>query len=373
VIFRRNFNAVKRSIGQDTFPKLLSLLKLEKFVTLNKTDWVFRFHGVDGDGSEIWLLGLDDKERVDKILGMEFSTIYMNECSEIPWATVEKAFSRLAENNPKLKNRAYFDCNPPSKSHWTYRAFIQKVNPETRIAWVNPDFWQFMQLNPGDNKENLPDGYIENVLMSLSSKNKQRFYNGEWSEDTENALWKHEWIDSNRVTVIPEGLTRIVIGVDPAVTNSQNSDSTGIVVAGRKGDHYYVIDDRTMKSTPEEWAKEVDLAYHYHQADRIIVETNNGGALLRSLFKSTNRLLPITEVFAKRAKILRAEPISAMYQRGEVSHVGEFPDLEDQMCSFAGIDGEDSPDNLDAAVYALTALTGQFGTVTQVSGHFGVF
>ncbi|MDR1269503.1 MAG: phage terminase large subunit [Planctomycetaceae bacterium] len=374
VIFRRNFNAVKRSIGQDTFPKLISMLKINEFITLNKTDWVFHFHGCEGEGSEIWLLGLDDKERVDKILGMEFATIFMNECSEIPWETVEKAYSRLAEKHEtKLKNRAYFDCNPPSKSHWTHRAFISQINPATKIAWPKPELWQCMRLNPDDNTENLPEGYIDNSLKSLSSKNQLRFYKGEWQDDTENALWKRSLIDATRVTSFPDDLRRIVIAVDPAVTYSEGSDYTGIVVAGRKENHYYVMDDRTMKSSPEEWARVVDLLYHQYSADRVVVETNNGGSLLRSLFKSTNRMLPITEVFAKRSKILRAEPIAAMYERGEVSHVGEFTDLEDQMCSYTGLDSEGSPDNLDALVYALTALSDQIGNVTQISGHFGVF
>lgn len=374
-ILRRNFNTVRSSIGMDTMLKVINLQQMQGFVSLNKSDWIFSVHGCEGEGSEIWLLGLDDKERADKVLGMEFSTLYFNECSEISWGSVETANSRLAQNVPRLKNRAYFDCNPPSKSHWAYRAFIQKVNPESRISWIYPDEWQSMRMNPHDNAENLPEGYIDGTLSSLSIKKRQRFLYGEWSDDAENALWKRDMIDQHRVDRVPDDLERIVVAVDPAVTNTENSDSTGIVVAGRKmiGDvyHFYVLADGTMKGTPEQWSAKVQYFFREYQADNVIVETNNGGDLVILVLRNTNRDMPISTVHARRGKILRAEPISGIYEQGRVHHVGEFLDLEDQMCCYTGAENEESPDNLDAMVYAIMELSEGAGIVSGGDFSFG--
>jgi phage terminase large subunit len=136
-ILRFRFNAVKASIVYDTFPKVMELCFPDVRASLNKSDWFAEF----GNGSQIWFGGLDDKERTEKILGQEYVTIFLNECSQIPWASRNIAVTRLAqkavsviEGRPPvpLPLKMYYDENPPDKGHWTYRYFVQRVDPETR-------------------------------------------------------------------------------------------------------------------------------------------------------------------------------------------------------------------------------------------------
>jgi predicted phage terminase large subunit-like protein len=136
---------------------------------------------------------------------------------------------------------------------------------------------------------------------------------------------------------------------------------------GRNGadSHYYVLEDCTMKGSPNEWAKAVTDAYWYYNADRVVAETNNGGDLVESVIRGADRKVSFKAVHATRGKILRAEPIAALYERGLVHHAGVFPLLEDQMCNYTGEPDEKSPDRLDALVWALTILS------TSHSGNVG--
>jgi predicted phage terminase large subunit-like protein len=279
--------------------------------------------------------------------------------------------TRIALNIPGLTNKLICDCNPPTRRHWLYRQFIEKIHPVTRIPWKMPEDYVSLQMNPDSNRENLPESFLD-VLDSFSGRTKDRFVTGEFTDDNENALWQRTMIDPYRVRHVPEEMERIVVAVDPAVTNKANSDSTGIVVVGRKAGQYYVLEDASMKGSPEVWAARVATVFNDWKADRVVVETNNGGDLVIQLLKTTERNLPVTKIHARRGKILRAEPIAGIYEQGRVHHVGEFSELEDQMCSFTGSDSDDSPDNLDALVYAVTELAeGGSNTIVQLSTHFG--
>jgi phage terminase large subunit-like protein len=120
-------------------------------------------------------------------------------------------------------------------------------------------------------------------------------------------------------------------------------------------DLYCVLDDASISGTPDQWARQVVSTFHKWRADRVVVERNQGGDMVAAVLRSVDPNLPITEVYATRGKYTRAEPISAMYEQGKVKHAGAFPKLEDQLCTW--VPGEDSPDRLDAMVWALTDLT----------------
>lgn len=351
-IIRRHFNGVRTSIGMDTLPKALHLRFPNWKIVYSHSDGVFRLP----NGSEIWLIGLDDDQRADKILGKEFATIYFNECSELDFASVQTALTRLAQNCPRIRNRAFYDCNPPGKSHWAYRVFIQKLQPSDRTPLNQPEDYAAMRINPEDNRANLPPGYIEETLGGLSRRQRQRFLLGEWLDDTEGALWTQTMIDSTRVVNPPE-LTRVVIGVDPAVTGTEESDYTGIVAAatGADGD-YYVLADRSCQTSPLAWCREVVRLAHELDADRIVGEVNNGGDLIEGMLRQVDPSLPFRAVRASRGKIIRAEPAAALYEKERVHHVGEFPELEEQMTSFAPLTAVKSPDRMDALVWALAEL-----------------
>ncbi|MBK3745282.1 DNA-packaging protein [Paraburkholderia aspalathi] len=387
VIFRFRFNHAKTSVWADTLPKVLKLCFPTLRVRLDKTDFYVELP----NGSQVWIAGLDDKERVEKILGQEYATLYFNESSQIPWASVETAMSRLAQRcelaaeiakatgRKFLAIKAYFDCNPPSKLHWSYQLFRSNLKPGTKEALPNPDEYVEMRVNPSDNAENLPEEYFD-VLASMSAAKRLRFEDGEWASDVNGALWSLEdrtapdgkkmpGLDSLRVAKAPE-LRRIVVAVDPSGTRGDGGgDDIGIVVAGLGFDgHAYVLEDGTCQLSPEGWGRRsVDL-YHRYNADRIVAERNFGGDMVRFTVATADKKAAFKEVVASRGKAVRAEPISALYEQGKVHHVGIFPDLEDQMCNFtaSGYVGDGSPDRADALVWALTELMlgGETSTTT---------
>lgn len=377
VIFRFRFNHAKTSVWSDTIPKVLKLCFPALRVRFDKTDFYVELP----NGSQVWIAGLDDKERVEKILGQEYATLYFNESSQIPWGSVEMAMSRLAQLCPLapeiatargrayLALKAYFDCNPPSKLHWSYQLFRLKLKPGTKEALPNPDTYVEMKVNPADNADNLPSEYFE-VLASMSAAKRLRFEAGEWASEVNGALWALEdrkapdgksmpGLDSLRVNKAPQ-LQRIVVAVDPSGTRGDGGgDDIGIVVVGLGIDgHGYVIEDGTCQLSPEGWGRRAVDLYHRHGADRIIAERNFGGDMVRFTVATADKKAAFKEVVASRGKHVRAEPISALYEQGKVHHVGTFPDLEDQMCNFtaSGFIGEGSPDRADPLVWALTEL-----------------
>ena len=362
-VCRFRFNAVKTSIGMDTMPKVIRFLDAESRVKLDKSDYLFRVRG-NNHTSEIWLLGLDEKDRADKILGKEFSTIFFNECNEISRGAILTAKTRIAQNVPGLQNRCYYDLNPTNKRHWTYRAFIEGIDPETRAPLKNPDDYAYLMMNPQDNAHNLNPRYLES-LRNMPKRMQDRFLSGVFGDDNENALWKMStMIAPYRVKKVSlDSLQRIVIGVDPAVTNTANSCHTGIVVIGERfldnGDqHLYVLEDASLLGSPREWADKVAEMYKKWEANLVVAEVNQGGDLVEMNLRAACHYLPITKVRASRGngKVKRAEPIATQYEQGRVHHVGEFSALEDEMCSYTGEDGEDSPDRMDALVWAATEL-----------------
>lgn len=381
VIFRFRFNHAKTSIWADTLPKVIKLCFPTLRVRWDKTDFYVELP----NGSQVWIAGLDDKERVEKILGAEYATLYFNESSQIPWASIETAMSRLAQKveldaaiaaatgRTHLALKAYFDCNPPSKLHWSYVLFKAKVKPGTKEAITDPQNYVEMKINPDDNRDNLPEEYFE-VLDGMSSAKRTRFKDGEWASEVNGALWSLEdrtaedgrkipGIDSLRMTEVPE-MQRIVVAVDPSGTKgaqagSAAGDDIGIVVAGKGVDgRAYVIEDGSCNMSPEGWGRRAVDLYHRRQADRIVGEKNFGGDMVRFVISTADNKVSYHDVNATRGKVVRAEPIAALYEQGKVSHVGSFPDLEDQMCNFTagGYVGEGSPDRADALVWALTEL-----------------
>ncbi len=350
IILRYRANAVRQSVRLDTFPKVLRLAFPGIRFSENRTDGFIRF----GNKSEIWFGGLDTDDRVDKILGREFATIYFNECSEIDFHAVTTAMTRLAQRT-KLLNRAYFDCNPSGKSHWSYRLFLEGEDPLTGHKLPRPESYAAMLMNPAGNAVNLPAGYLENTLANLPELQRKRFLNGEFLDDCEGALWNAPLLAGCRCTEIPE-MERIVIGVDPAVTGGKASDATGIVAAGRGNDQvFYVLRDASFRGKPAEWGKRVVALYHELHADRIIGEVNNGGDLVESLLRSFDDTIAYKAVRAARGKTARAEPVAALYEQHRIRHFGIFPELEAEMCSFLP-ESPFSPDRMDALVWALTEL-----------------
>lgn len=366
-MLRFRFNAIKASVVFDTFPKVMSLAFAGVKYTISKTDWFAEFE----NGSQIWFGGLDDKERAEKILGMEFATIYLNEASQIPQGSRDIAVTRLAqqvnqviEGKPvhPLKPRMYYDCNPPSKVHWAYRLFVEKRDPETKKPLPNAADYAFFQINPQDNADNVSAGYLD-TLKSLSARLQKRFLKGEFADATPNALFTDEVIDKWRVVdgVLPD-FVRVVVGVDPSgsddVDNADN-DAIGICVGALGTDgNVYLLEDCTVKAGPATWGRVATSAFDRHEADVIVGEQNYGGAMVKATIQTARPRTPYKAVNAARGKAVRAEPFSALYENGKVRHVGDFAELEDELVAFStvGYMGEKSPNRADAWIWVLAEL-----------------
>ncbi len=214
-----------------------------------------------------------------------------------------------------------------------------------------------------DNAANLAPTFLSQIVARYEGTRLARQeLDGEILEDIEGALWSRERIDELRIEKadLPP-LRRIVVAIDPAISTGENSDETGIIVAGVGGDgHGYVLEDLSGKYSPTEWASKAIGAYRRHQADRIVIEKNQGGDMAENTLRVVDSNVPIRMVHASRGKIVRAEPISALYEQGKVHHVGAFPVLEDQLCTFEP-GSTDSPDRLDAMVYAISDLQVEHG------------
>jgi predicted phage terminase large subunit-like protein len=213
-----------------------------------------------------------------------------------------------------------------------------------------------------DNAANLAPGFLDAIVARFEGTRLGRQeLDGEILDDNPGALWKRSGIDDARVSKAPD-LRRIVVGVDPAVTSNAKSDETGIVVAGLGYDgRFYVLGDYSGRYSPDQWASRVVKAYRDHKADRVIAESNQGGDLVAQNIRTVDRNLPVATVHAKRGKALRAEPVSSLYEQGRVSHVGSLAALEDQMTAWDPAGDGESPDRVDALVYALTELAPAYG------------
>lgn len=210
-----------------------------------------------------------------------------------------------------------------------------------------------------DNAANLAAPFLRKIQKRYEGTRLGRQeLNAEILGDIPGALWRQVDLDMYRRSEEPE-TRRVVVGVDPAVTNSEDSDEHGIIVAASTPDDAGVIlEDASLKGSPTDWARRAVKMYHKYEADCIVAEVNQGGDMVEHTIKTVDANVKVKKVRATRGKHVRAEPIAALYEQGRVAHVGNFPELEGQMTQMtsAGYEGEDSPDRVDALVWAMTDI-----------------
>jgi phage terminase large subunit-like protein len=273
------------------------------------------------------------------------------------WAWVEEAQTLSARSLEMLRptiraenSELWFSWNPRSASD-PVDALLRGPNPPPNAAVVkaiysdNPFFPRDLETERAYDEQHNRDRYGHIWL-------------GEYEPVAVGAIWDRLTLHNCRRATAPK-LSRIVVAVDPAASDTPQSDEHGIVACGLGEDgRGYVIDDASRHGSPREWATTAIAVYDRFDADAIVVETNQGGDMAAYTLRSVRPTIRVIEVKATRGKHVRAEPISALYALGRVSHVGTFPRLEDQMCRMtaAGYQGEDSPDRVDALVWALTEL-----------------
>jgi len=208
-----------------------------------------------------------------------------------------------------------------------------------------------------DNLANLAPGVVADLERRYAGTRLGRQeLDGEILDDSAGALWRWQWIDAARVARAPD-LRRVVVAIDPAASSHDDSDETGIVVAGVGHDgRAYVLADASGRYRPEEWARTALALYREHKADAIVAEANNGGEMVAATLRVHDRGANVRTVHATRGKATRAEPVAALYEQGRASHVGALARLEDQLTTWDPATSRASPDRLDALVWALTEL-----------------
>lgn len=217
------------------------------------------------------------------------------------------------------------------------------------------------------NIHNVAPSWANRVISKYAGTRKGRQeLGGEVLDDNPNALWKRKEIDDFRVRRAPE-LVTVAVGVDPQVADVKDKidldsrpSETGIVVAGTDGlkgapkAGLYVLDDMSVYGSPRDWGQQAVSAYYKFNADYVVVEINNGGAMVKYVIQSIDPSVKVVTVSASRGKRTRAEPVSSLYEQGRGHHVGMFGELEDQMCEWEP--GQPSPDRMDALVWVATEL-----------------
>ncbi|GAF73520.1 unnamed protein product, partial [marine sediment metagenome] len=219
-----------------------------------------------------------------------------------------------------------------------------------------------------DNEANLARAFMTTIIDKYKGTTAGRQeLEGELLDEVAGALWTHQQIEADRIRpdFLP-ALSRIVVAVDPAVTAHEESDETGIIAVGKDNQnpaHYYVLRDKSLRAKPFLWATAAVNLLEDLDGDRIIAEVNQGGDMVEHTIRMVNSNTPYAAVRASRGKLVRAEPISALYEQRRVHHVGGFAELEDQMCNY--VPGDDSPDRMDALVWAMTELSSGAGAIVS--------
>ena len=216
-----------------------------------------------------------------------------------------------------------------------------------------------------ENEENLAQSALDMLKRRYegTTLGRQELY-AEIIEELEGALWSNKIIDEARLPEDTEKeLKQIIVAIDPAVTNNEDSDETGIMVVGKDhNNEYYVLEDASGKYSPDGWARKAINCFYDWDADRIVAEVNNGGDLVERLLRGMDVNIPYRSVRATRGKLVRAEPIAALYEQRRVHHIGYFPELESQLCSYTG-ETKPSPDRLDALVWGISEISRSKGEV----------
>jgi hypothetical protein len=268
--------------------------------------------------------------------------------SELTWSEVGAPM--MLDNNgnatfiytpPSLHSRSVSKANDPQHA----AKLFKRAQQDETGRWSVFNFTS--HDNPYLSKEALSDitGDMTNLAYRMEIM-------AEDVDEAPGALWTRENIEANRVSTFPD-LARVVVGVDPSATSG--GDEAGIITCGRSGEDFYTLGDDSVQGSPLTWATAAVTAYHKYKADLIVGEGNNGGEMIEAVIHQVDPTVNYRMVHASRGKAVRAEPIAAIAEKGHDHHVGIYPELEDELCLW--VQGDASPNRLDAKVWAMTELS----------------
>lgn len=374
---RYTMTSAEKSVIPEFEEKLILDNVLQHFDLLGKT------YTNNRSQSELYFMGLKTSSGVQtaslkSIHGL--STWYMEEAEELINDETEESectFDKI-DNSIRQKGvdlRTLLTWNPSDEESFVFQRFYKSRGVDITFNGLIDDTL-YIYTSYLDNLNNLHPSFIKKA-EEVKATNPARYnhiYMGKPIKSNPYALWKRDtMISPFRVNEAPD-LKRIVVAVDPSVSvvkkgqKKNKPDECGIIVAGKgHNGHFYIIEDSSAIMSPKDWGLTSAAKYKDWEADKIVAEVNNGGQMVEDTIKNSDESLPVKQVHASRGKMVRAEPISALYESGKVHHVGKFPELEAEMVSFTGSDSDKSPNRLDAMVWALTELS---SGETEVS--FGV-
>lgn len=283
----------------------------------------------------------------DQLRGPEFDTAWVDELAKYRYARELWDMLQFTMRGTALEPRQIITTTP--RAIEIIKAIV--AGQEGRV--------HLTRGRTMDNRANLAPSFLDRITARYAGTRLGRQeLEAEILGDLPGAIWRQSTIDTYRERKTPE-MGRTVVSVDPAVTNTEDSDEHGIMVAGVGPDQVgYLIEDATMSGAPHEWAQAAISMAHKYMADGIVVEVNQGGDMVAHTIRTIAPNINVIEVRATKGKHVRAEPIAALYEQGRIRHVGQFPDLEAQMCQMTneGYKGEGSPDRVDALVWAFSEL-----------------
>uniref|UniRef100_A0A6M3L7B9 Putative terminase n=1 Tax=viral metagenome TaxID=1070528 RepID=A0A6M3L7B9_9ZZZZ len=337
--------------------------KIERLGIRGTTEGVADIHHVGG--SRILFRGIKTSQgtQTAKLKSLQGVNVWvLDEAEEMPSEAVFDVID-LSIRDSRRPCHVILSLNPALRTHWIYRRWFAGSSVQPGTCGVDLDRGvTYIHTDYRDNIRNLPADFVK-IASECKAGNSLRYQHvwlGQWVDQREGALWTWESVNDSRkgLDEVPD-MARVIVAVDPAVTNRATSDETGIIVAGKGIDgRFYILADESGRIPPLDWAQRAVDAYHKHRADGIVAEVNQGGDLVENTIRQVDRKVPYTAVRASRGKVTRAEPIAALYAQGRVSHVGTFRDLEAEMMTYCGYDSDASPNRIDACVYALSELAG---------------
>lgn len=311
-------------------------------------------------GKKLYFMGIESSQSSadSKLKSIpELENVLIEEASEI----TEDEFDKLnlsvrdIDSEPKI----VLCFNPSHQSHWIYQKFYKKRDIDYDFNGIKDEVL-YIHTTYLDNIDNLDKSFLQEAesTKKYDPIKFQRDFMGKWLNEVDNPLLSKQLLDLaiNKIE-IPNSFDKIVVSIDPAISVNKNSDATGLSVCGKKDKDYYILECFEEKLSPLEWATKAKQLYQKYNADNIVVEVNQGGDMCEQTLRQVcGTFIKIDKVRATKGKVLRFEPVHALYQQQLIHHCGRFIDLETQLLTFSGNEKDKSPNSVDAMVWAITYL-----------------